>query len=165
MNRKDRRAEAARERHAQAMVGMEVRHKGRTLVVTAYVNTDEEAQAVYARVLPAARGPKQAMALVTVALAQAEAVRAAWEAQGIPTFFDGRTLVVTCHINTDEACDHALTERVMNVANKPGNPKTAEACSGQLAVIVTGGEAPIEEARGLWQQVIRKLKEQKDGPN
>jgi len=53
----------------------------------------------------------------------------------------------------------------MNAANKPSNPKTNEACQGQLAVIVTGEEAPLEEAKEMWRHFIQRLKEQKDGPN
>jgi hypothetical protein len=165
MNRKDRRAEEARQRHAKATVGMELRYGGRTLVVTAYVNTDEEPQAVYQRVEPAARGPKHYMALVTVAVFSTGQALPIWESQGIPTFFGGRTLVLTCYVNTDESLDHDLTRRVMNAANKPSNPNTHEACGGQLAVTVTGGESPLEEAREMWSHVIRKLKEQKNGPN
>ena len=113
----------------------------------------------------AARGPKMAMVITTVAVTPAEAARSLWEDQGISTFFDGCTLTVTTYINTDESLDHDLTQRVMNAANKPSNPKTFEVCGGQLAVTVTGGEAPIEEAREMWKHFIRKLKDQKDGPN
>lgn len=144
---------------------MEVRHGGRTLVVTAYVNTDEEPEAVYKRVEVAARGPKMAMVITTVAVTPVEAARPLWEEQEIQTFFDGRTLTVTTYINTDESLDHDLTRRVMNAANKPSNPTTSEVCGGQLAVTVTGGEAPLEEAREMWKHFIRKLKDQKDGPN
>jgi len=165
MNRKDRRAEEARQRHATAVVGMELRYGGRTLVVTAYVNTDEEPEAVYKRVHSAVRGPKAAMAITTVAGTPAEAARLLWETQGIPTFFDGRTLTVTSYVNTDESLDHGLTQRVMNAANKPSNSNTSEACGGQLAVTVTGGEAPLEESRGMWEHFIQKLKDQKHGPN
>jgi len=147
------------------MVGMEVRYGGRTLVVTAYVNTDEEAQEVYQRISSATRGPRQSMALVTVALAPPEQAIPLWEAQKIPVLFDGRTLIATAYVNTDETLDHGLTRRVMEAANKPGNPTTLKACDGQLAVIVTGGEAPLEEAREMWRHFIRKLEEQKDGPN
>lgn len=106
-----------------------------------------------------------AMVITTVAVTPAEAARSLWEDQGISTFFDGCTLTVTTYINTDESLDHDLTQRVMNAANKPSNPKTFEVCGGQLAVTVTGGEAPIEEAREMWKHFIRKLKDQKDGPN
>jgi hypothetical protein len=148
------------------MVGAELRYGGRTLVVTAYVNTDEEPQAVYDRVFLASRGPKQAMVIVTVgAAASAEQARSFWEARGIPTIFDGRTLVVTAYVNTDEALDHGLTQRVMNAANKPSNPETAKACDGQLAVAVSGGEAPLEEAKAMWRHFIRKLEDKKHGPN
>ena len=147
------------------MVGMELRYGGRTLVVTAYVNTDEDPNDVYDRVRPAARGPKHCMGLVTVAVHPGEQALPIWEAQRIPTYFGGRTLIVTCYINTDEALDHDLTQRVMNAANKPGNQKTSEACGGQLAVTVTGGEAPLEEAREMWKHLIQKLEKQKDGPN
>lgn len=161
MNRKNRRAEAARQRHAKAMVGMEMRYGGRTLVVTAYVNTDEDPNDVYRRVELAARGPKRAMVVVSVAVQEPCSI---WEGRG-PTLFNGRTLIVTCYINTDEPLDHALTRRVMNAANKPGNPKTAAECSGQLAVVVGGGELPLDEARKLWLHVVKKADAQKDGPN
>lgn len=165
MNRKDRRAEAARQRHAEAMVGMDVRYGGRTLVITTYVNTDEESEELYKRVEPATRGPKHGMVITTVSVLPTEEARGLWEEQDIATFFAGRTLVVTSYINTDESLDHELTQRVMNAANKPSNLKTARECGGQLAVTVTGGEAPLEDARDMWRKFIRKLETQKDGPN
>jgi len=147
------------------MVGMAIRYGGRTLVVTAYVNTDEEPQVVYERVQTAARGPKAAMVLTTIAVTPAGQVHPLWAARGIPTIFDGRTLMLTSYINTDEALDHGLTQRVLNAANKPSNPETAKACDGTLAVAVAGGEAPLEEAREMWKHFIRKLEDQKNGPN
>jgi len=64
------------------MVGMDLRYGGRTLVVTAYVNTDEEPGAVYERVEAAVRGPKMAMALVTVSVTPAEEIASLWRAPG-----------------------------------------------------------------------------------
>lgn len=167
MNRKDRRAEAARQRHAKAMVGMELRYGGRTLVVTAYVNTSEEPETVRQRVQPAARGPKQAMAIVMGGDYDPDAaplVAELWKEQGIQTLFDGRTVVITCYVNTDED-PRAVSDRVIRAANTPTDPEVLKACSGQLAVINTIGEAPDEEARPMWEKFFALLRAQKDGPN
>lgn len=105
------------------------------------------------------------MAVVTAAVLPVEQSTPIWSLQGITTFFEGRTIQITAYVNTDESLDHDLTKRVMNAANKPGNPKTHAACGGQLAATVTGGEAPIEDAREMWKVFFKKLELQKDGPN
>jgi hypothetical protein len=179
VNRKDRRAQAARERHgapvdpraeaarqqhAKAMVGMELRYGGRTLVVTTYVNTSEEGQEVVRRVQPAARGPRDVMAIVTAHMAPEEPVARLWETQGIQTLFSGRTVVVTAYLNTDED-PQAVSDRVMLAANTPTDAAALAACSGQLAVITTVGELDEADARALWERFFGMLRKQKDGPN
>lgn len=167
MNRKDRRAEAARQRHAQALVGMELRYGGRTLVITAYVNTSEEFTEVVKRVQPAARGPKQAMVILTAKVYEAEQaslVADLWKAQGIQTLFDGRTVVIACYVNTDEEAAR-VSARVIAAANKPTDPAVCSACLGQLAVITTVGDAPEEETRAMWEKFFATLRARKDGPN
>jgi hypothetical protein len=164
MSRKDRRAEAARQRHAKAMVGMELRYGGRTLVVTAYVNTSEDSGDVVKRVQPAARGPKQAMAIVTAGVHEAALTAALWRSQDIPTMFGGRTVVVTCYVNTDED-PQAVSTRVMCAANSPTDPMVRAECQGQLPVITTVGESPAEATGPTWEKFFAMLRAQKDGPN
>jgi len=164
VNRKDRRAEEARQRHAKAMVGMELRYGGRTLVVTAYVNTPEEAVDVVKRIQPAARGPREAMAIVTAGVHEAESTAGLWKSQGIQTMFEGRTVAVTCYVNTDED-PRSLSKRVMDVANSPSDPKVRAECHGQLAVIATVSEPMYAEAREMWEHLFKTANAQKDGPN
>jgi hypothetical protein len=59
---------------------MEIRFGGRTLEVRVFVNTDEEDWVVAERVRQAARGPKQAMAVITVADVPVERATPLWEA-------------------------------------------------------------------------------------
>jgi hypothetical protein len=82
MNRHDRRAAEATSKPAEdpRLVGMEVRHGGRTLEVRVFVNTDEDDWVVAERVRQAARGPKQAMAVITVADVPVERAVPLWEA-------------------------------------------------------------------------------------
>jgi hypothetical protein len=82
MNRHDRRAAEAKSRPAEdpRLVGMEVRFGGRTLEVRVFVNTDEEDWVVAQRVREAARGPKQAMAVITVADVPVERAVPLWDA-------------------------------------------------------------------------------------
>jgi len=170
MNRKDRRAEAARQRHAKAMEGMELRFGGRTLIVEAFVNTSEDPAEVVRRVQPAARGPKAVMCIVTAGVHEAdtatslEAVEPLWASQGIETLFGGRTIVVTIYANTDEEAV-VISRRVMAAANTPADPAVLEACKGQLAVIMTVSDAPIEETNAMWKHFFKILNAQKDGPN
>lgn len=165
MSRKDRRAEAARQRHAQAMVGMELRYGGRTLVITAYVNTSEMPEDVVKRVQPAARGPKMAMVIITAGVHTAEpAIAELWRSQDIPTLFDGRTVIVTCYVNTDEE-PATVSARVIAAANAPPDPAVRAACRGQLAVINTVGDAPEHETRAMWEKFFAMLQARKDGPN
>lgn len=164
MNRRSRRAEATRQGHAKAMTGMELRYNARTLVVTAYVNTSEESPMVLLRVRPAARGPRQVMTIVTGETLDGPQAAPLWAERGIETLFEGRTVVVTAYVNTDEE-PQAISDRVMLAANTPIDPRVREACRGQLAVITTVGLAEAAEARAMWQHFFAALEARKDGPN
>lgn len=146
---------------------MELRYGGRTLVITAYVNTSEDVQRVVERVQPAARGPKRALVIVTAGVHEAEQaplVAALWKDTDIPTLFDGRTVVVTCYVNTDEEAA-PVSARVIAAANKPPEPAVRAACGGQLAVITTIGDAPEHETRAMWEKFFEMMRARKDGPN
>jgi hypothetical protein len=82
MNRHDRRAAEAKGKAAEdpRLQGMEIRFGGRTLEVKVFVNTDEEDWVVAMRVREAARGPKQCMAVLTVADVPVENAKPLWEA-------------------------------------------------------------------------------------
>lgn len=164
MNRKDRRAEAARQRHAKAMVGMELRYGGRTLIVNVFVNTSESLEEVVKRVQPAARGSKESMILVTGAVMDTEIARPVWESQGITTMFEGKTVGLELYMNTDEE-PRPISDRVMAAANTPVDPAVLEACKGRLAVVSTVSFVEPHEIRPMWERLFKGLSAQKDGPN
>ena len=143
------------------MVGMELRYGGRTLIVTAYVNTSETPEEVVQRVQPAARGPKSAMVIVTAGVH--ENATELWASQEIQTLFEGRTVVVNVYANTDEE-PNSISTRVMAAANTP-SWKCSEECQGQLAVITTVSDAPIEETTAMWRHFFKTVNAQKGGPN
>ncbi len=149
-------------RHSDEMRGMELRYNARTLVVTVYVNTSEQSEEVLRRVQPAARGPREAMVVLTAQTR--DDVTSLWEASDIGTLFDGRTVIVTAYVNTDEE-PQALSDRVMQAANTPTDRAVSDACRGQLAVVTTVGLAEDDEARVMWQHLFATLNARKDGPN
>lgn len=164
MNRKDRRAEAARQRHAKAMVGMELRYGGRTLIVNVFVNTSESLEEVVKRVQPAARGPKDAMILVTGSVMDVEIARPVWESQGITTMFEGQTVGLELFMNTDEE-PRPISDRVMAAANTPVDPAVLEACKGRLAVVSMVSFVEPHDIRPMWDRLFKGLSAKKDGPN
>lgn len=66
MNRHERRKKRAVGTDPR-LTGMELRYGGRTLIVTAYLNTDQDPNAAALRVQQAARGENADMCIVTVA--------------------------------------------------------------------------------------------------
>lgn len=66
MNRHERRKQRAVGTDPR-LTGMELRYGGRTLIVTTYLNTDQDAHEAALRMQEAARGPNADMCIVTVA--------------------------------------------------------------------------------------------------
>jgi hypothetical protein len=85
-NRHERRAAAKKAQQEAAasgdkrLKGMEIRYGGRTLTVTAYINTDEPIEQIVERVKIAARGPKFDMVLVAGGEVETDAAQDLWDA-------------------------------------------------------------------------------------
>lgn len=75
MNRRERRAQTKAD---PRLSGSDVRYGGRTLQVTAYVNTDEDERVVALRVQEAAKGPGKRMVLVTAGILNEEQSHRLW---------------------------------------------------------------------------------------
>ncbi len=76
MNREERRRRA---KNDPRMSGAEIRYGGRTIQITAYVNTDEDELEVLQRVQEAAKGPGKRMVLVAGGLLPEDQWKLAWE--------------------------------------------------------------------------------------
>lgn len=165
MNRRERRAQQSWARKDPRLQGMEIRYGGRTLSFDVLVNTDEEPEAVALKVKAKAPGPKQVMTLVAAReMGSPEITAPVWAADGIPTYFAGRTVVLQVCLNTDEEAS-VVSDRILAAARVPG---TAEAeamlralCTVpesepvSLAVIVAGGDVEPETARQMWDTAFR----------
>ena len=165
MNRRERRAQESWARKDRRLQGMEIRYDGRTLSFDVLVNTDEDPEAVAWRIRQKAPGPKQVMTMVAARKPGDSAITAPlWETEGIPTYFDGRTLTFQVLLNTDEDAE-AVSERILSAARAPGNQATEATlralCSVpasepvSLAVVLAGGDVPPETARPMWEATFR----------
>lgn len=60
---------------------IELRYGGRTLVITLYVNTDEDKMAVLGRIIEAAKGPKRSMVTATLEVIAGAVADLVWVAR------------------------------------------------------------------------------------
>lgn len=144
---------------------MEIRYGGRTLSFDVLVNTDEDPESVCLRIRRLAPGPKQVMTIVAARRPGPPEVTApAWAAEGIPTYFGGRTLTFQVCVNTDESAE-VVSDRIMAAARAPTNPATEaylrttlavpDSEPVSLAVMVLGGDVQPEAARQMWEAMFR----------
>lgn len=164
MNRRERRAQQSWARKDPRLQGMEIRYGGRTLSFEVMVNTDEDPERVAWRIKKMAPGPKQAMTIVAARKpGPLEITDPIWEAEGIPTFFSGRTLTFQVCLNTDEDA-RPVSDRILAAARAPGSAATesalrklcnvSEAEPVSLAVVIMGGDVEPETARQMWQAMF-----------
>lgn len=130
-----------------------IKFGGRTVVMTVYVNTEEDANHVGERVNDAAKGPKLRMAFTGARLVTGADAMAAWSAivgaaggEQTAIKFGGRTIILSVCVNTDEEAA-AVVLRTQEAANGPHKRMAA------IGVNVATGAAAAE----VWMEMQRTL--------